>query len=537
MELIQKLSQNELDMMGWYIDNYAFEHGGSRHTTVENILRVWDQDKRDLCNMLGGQLILEKKVDFEVDENELADIIYNKMFEDDDFCFIRQFNDKFCYNYDLSWETKRNYSDLFSCTSLASNRYDGDTFEVIVPGGKSFKVQHGAKTMKMLAKIAEAFGLDGFEDFRLAHSMILNQKKFSGTMCLSIHPMDFMTMSDNGANWSSCMSWMDTGCYRRGTVEMMNSDIVIVAYLKSDENMELSRSRGYEWNSKKWRQLFIVTDDIISNVKAYPYRNDNLTDICLDWLKDLKGADKYLDKITSYDHDTMMTLGENTRFGICFETNTMYNDFNDDQRAYINKHYAEYGSGDLFYNYSGADVCMGCGGIEAYYDYEGSLACQDCEPTYSCYHCGDSHDQDEMYELDGEYFCQYCYEDHVAVCDLTDEEHYDQNMNEVAIAVEVTTALGDTKIVKTNWTKQVYCGYLRDIVDDGYAKEITEIQRQRTGWSWRNGCQVIMLDDLTEKGSAWFGLDDEDEFAAFTDELKSYQQKVITNNMDVWERC
>ena len=28
------------------------------------------------------------------------------------------------------------------------------------------------------------------------------------------------------------------------------------------------------WNSKKWRELFIVNEDIISAVKQYPYEND-----------------------------------------------------------------------------------------------------------------------------------------------------------------------------------------------------------------------------------------------------------------------
>ena len=42
-------------------------------------------------------------------------------------------------------------------------------------------------------------------------------------------------MSDNNSGWESCMSWRNNGCYRRGTVEMMNSPYVIVAYLMLEE--------------------------------------------------------------------------------------------------------------------------------------------------------------------------------------------------------------------------------------------------------------------------------------------------------------
>ena len=35
------------------------------------------------------------------------------------------------------------------------------------------------------------------------------------------------------------MSWADYGCYRQGTVEMMNSPLMVVAYLTAEEPMHM----------------------------------------------------------------------------------------------------------------------------------------------------------------------------------------------------------------------------------------------------------------------------------------------------------
>ena len=93
--------------------------------------------------------------------------------------------------------------------------------------------------------------LEEFEDFRIKHSRILSEKEFIGRLSLSIHPLDFMTMSDNDSDWSSCMSWRTCGSYRRGTVEMMNSPCVVVAYLSASKPMVLDRGSHFKWNIKK----------------------------------------------------------------------------------------------------------------------------------------------------------------------------------------------------------------------------------------------------------------------------------------------
>lgn len=104
------------------------------------------------------------------------------------------------------------------------------------------------KALKQLNGILHFMDDDEFEEFRICQSMCTNTTALEGKLCLSIHPLDYMTMSDNACDWSSCMSWQEDGCYRMGTVEMMNSPCVIVAYLESSHPMYFSREAT--WNSK-----------------------------------------------------------------------------------------------------------------------------------------------------------------------------------------------------------------------------------------------------------------------------------------------
>jgi hypothetical protein len=102
----------------------------------------------------------------------------------------------------------------------------------------------------------------------------------------------------------------------------------------------------------------------------------------------------------------------------------MYNDFG------TISHYAIIGShvtsGTLYTNYSGDEMCMMCGSTDAYFDGEGSLVCNNCDDSTCCECCGDRIRGDDVYELDGSYYCCSCYEDR-AYYDVMDECDHDIN--------------------------------------------------------------------------------------------------------------
>lgn len=517
MALVEKLSSTELQMMERYIDSYAINT--HRTASIEYLLRAWDSAKNDyLYKMLDNHFIISKQVEFHRGVEELSDELENKVsrygenrrayrFIEDFFNeVIRPLSKTLDYNsentdYDLYYAVR----GLVDYYSLAENVYHGKTLELPIPDSdKTIKIQNGCRITRVLGRIAKAYNIDTFEDFRVAHSMVLNQKTLKGQMCLSIHPLDYMTMSDNNCDWTSCMSWQDNGCYRQGTVEMMNSSCVVVAYLRSSEDMWMPGNTT--WNSKKWRQLFIVTPEIITNVKAYPYANDSLTDIVLNWLKEL--AEKaeigqYTKDIYTYSVHRSFTVTEegwdNFELNVNPTTSNMYNDFSDNQRCFVGKD-AQDADYYLRFSYSGSSECMACGQLDPYFSCEEQLVGDCCEEHYTCDCCGDSYySEDDLYYIDGLMLCEACVNDRCLEDAITGELHYDDNM------IEVYLGESDNSGYHQDYSIHVYndTTYADFFVD--YFSKI-RLYKGRYGRTY-----YVNINDCTEDGLNLFGISSEEE--------------------------
>ena len=167
-----------------------------------------------------------------------------------------------------------------------------------------------------------------------ALSMLNQNNKMSGTLCVSIHPMDYYTMSDNSYDWCSCMSWSNDGEFKCGTLEMCNSKNMIVAYIKGSEKFE-------GWNSKRWRQLFSVSEEIILGVKGYPYHSSDLEAEVMEMLHELAKTNMSW----SYLLDEPMYTKADFKFEIegeehywNIEFNKMYNDCYSEHPVLIGRH-------------------------------------------------------------------------------------------------------------------------------------------------------------------------------------------------------
>lgn len=447
---------NELDhkkeLQAW-IEAYAgYENvtAGNPPASLEYLMRFWEQAKSEyLYKMFDGQFIIEKTVSLETPRADVLDQMWNALtFESE----MSNFKDTF-----RDWLNSAGFpsnvdTDLWYLVSpdfLTDNEYRFNTHKISV-NGTTVVIQKGCKPIKVLAKIAELAGLEGFEKFRIAHSNILgNKKKATGTLCLSIHPLDYITMSDNENGWDSCMNWVNAGCYRIGTVEMMNSPAVVVAYLKSHKPMRFYDS---EWNSKKWRNLFIVDKDFITGIKGYPYQDPYLDETCIDILMDL--AEKNLSY--RYDHNIVEhsfegysdevefpELDRNVDFR--FSTNWMYNDFGNGNTTHMVVAPDTY---DVNFLYSGTPECMYCGTILddcTNYDEDetSSVICSDCMQLTRCAYCNEIIQPGDECELDGQIVCSDCYENNVAYDPFNEETHDRENMDTVFLMDDIDMSEDD----------------------------------------------------------------------------------------------
>ena len=327
------------------------------------------------------------------------------------------------------------------------------------------KVFRGMKPMKILHRFVQEFNgpEDLFDAFRIWHSRQLNQKTIDGELCLSIHPLDYMTMSDNANDWTSCMRWEDNstdspGDYRAGTVSDMNSPYLIVGYLHNPKHKYENDYPNFSWNSKQWRELFLVQEGIINEIKGYPFQDQYLTNACLMWIKEL--AEKNLG--WTYENEEVNINDEikTDKGSIMFTFQPglhMYNDMGTlgihrgriNSEKLFNKLFTKYNGETLhkdnqvwktFFDieYGGIANCMNCGReLDENNSSSENVFCNVCERVCTCPNCGASiRSYDDFYYVEefDEPICLDCWEDSCAWDDFcSDEPHLISSMTEVNV--------------------------------------------------------------------------------------------------------
>lgn len=138
------------------------------------------------------------------------------------------------------------------------------------------------KGMKLLKSFKFFFDEQQAREIQDIASRYIQKGKVSGYFCLSVHPLDFLTISENNLNWRSCHA-LD-GEYRTGNLSYMLDSSTVIAYLMTDEKFEVqlrSFPDGIRWNNKKWRLLtyWNEADWSIWLGREYPFSNPELVNI------------------------------------------------------------------------------------------------------------------------------------------------------------------------------------------------------------------------------------------------------------------
>lgn len=483
-------------------------NSGTEPASLERLMSYWEKAKGEyLYKMLGETFIVRKPYTTAQSVSELSDIIFDKchrLENDDMYKFATEYN-KWVSNTDYEWKIKVRLKRLTDSDVLASNVYNDATIKINV-NGTDIAIQRGCKATKVLGKIAHAAGLE-FEAFRLEHSRILNKKELKGTLCISIHPLDYITMSDNTYGWDSCMNWRDSGCYRMGTVEMMNSPCVVVAYFTGNKTM---RFYDCEWNSKKWRNLFIVDKDYVMSIKGYPYQSTEMDEAAIGMIKELAkknlgwtyGNEVYEWEFNNNHDDVSLDADGDEQVYFEFDTNYMYNDFGNSNISHFILSPTH--GNDYYMLYSGVAECMHCGNIvgrDCQINDADSLVCQDCLIFYTCEHCEDNiYNMDAVYELDGHTLCETCYYDHREYDPLDNEYHYDGDMRTIYLVDKDAPFIGKSSCGDSDF----YKGDMRSIMVlesnlEDYGVQYKTISIHRTSW-WSETAYYVVKGEIFDDG-------------------------------------
>ena len=461
LNLLDELTTEDKEKIGAYIDLYG--SFGLERKSVDELLSVWAKNKTKLYHWLGNSLrvqfpfvnedILKQDISEKICrtfssydtkyDNALRNM-YNKFRE-----YYKESNGKDKYFQKIAEENKESLSALpswyyffniggeteeekirnklrgFIDSIFSEHNFINGTLDIdyckkitITADGKKYQFQNGEKIWKTLKKLHQIFPDTvtdkEFEDARILYSTWFNDKK-KGYLTISIHPLDFMTMSDNASKWKSCMSWKEQGCYRIGTIEMMNSNNVFCVYYTSKKEDTGFSFGDYEWNDKKWRGLVIATKDIIVANKAYPYCSKETNITIIDKIKELAKenmgytyefgpelykdmdhimTDCYLDDVSN----SIANKSKGLRKNIYFKTVGMYNDMLHNVDNYEYWCYRNKVKTKKLISYSGKSECMCCGKTdilkyigrdEGFNNYRnvGSTLCEKCEDLATCPNC------------------------------------------------------------------------------------------------------------------------------------------------------
>lgn len=465
----------------------------SNKCSIEDLLIPWATAKSQfLYCLLGNKNIISRHIKIEKDNNLLAGEFSRKLDISINRLFTRLQNVLEENNPNEHYfSTALFYHSFFNASSVVSNVYDGDTFVIKNRQGNYLKIQKGIKIMKAYHSIIDfynigsellpsTFGKDSTVDeafilLRNYQSQIRNDAYLEGNLCLSIHPLDYMTMSDNDCNWNSCMRWRSGGGdYRQGTIEMMNSPYVIVAYLEAKNPFVYG---NVTWNNKKWRQLFVISRDCIAAVKGYPYQNDNLCKYIINWLtllaknnlgwEYLPDLYKWQDENSIINCETGFIANSGNVTYIRFNTNNMYNDF-----GTLSYHYIKLATENLhiFFDYSGPSQCMICGKTDFKNDGATELiTCFGCseDPNHYCSCCGRRIDEDEIYHFDDwdedEEYCDECFYDSGINCPICG--CYVHNSNTIPIYCLESSETLEEIVQKEEANDVVIASVCKDCVD------------------------------------------------------------------------
>ena len=184
------------------------------------------------------------------------------------------------YMYNLEYsgmcddDTVKKVLGLFKASDVLSDKQVDDTEIVLFTpksdGDLKTRLLLRGKRMRAIRKALEFVAypfMKLFTQFRDRVSLIRTTQRLDTDVVLSIHPIDFLSMSDNNSGWTSCMSLIGKGSDRSGVTEYMNSPTAVVAYIESN----VPFLPGVP--NKSWRMmLFYDLDaDVALGSRQYPF--------------------------------------------------------------------------------------------------------------------------------------------------------------------------------------------------------------------------------------------------------------------------
>ena len=435
----------DIDIIKKQFDKVIRFSQGIEEPKTQKLFETWYEAKSRFIQGMNGKLIYEypEEVSFELDEKSKKQRI-------DTFVQMLYNN----YNYEDLADFVLTQKDGF---------FKNLTIEDYIYNGK--KITKGTKLIKSFKYFVH--NERSLEDIQNEASRIIQEDKVTGKLCISVHPLDFLSLSENNSNWRSCHS-LD-GEYRAGNLSYMMDSATFICYLKNNnkDGQINSFPNDVPWNDKKWRVLLFLSNEkeLIMAGRQYPFTSDfGLNFILRQVLPQthILSSARYIEYTDWMDSIYTVPFGEHTR-----ELEESY--ITDTRRLYSVRDIVKEAKGSKFYNdlfysscykpkYSlahengfgfwtlmndqtkielgGFTYCLHCGEKEIL-NGEDTMMCESCEYKYGnsdsdlfsyCEVCGDRHYTDELINVQGDWVCKSCVDKYCRKCEYCHEYVFSEDL-------------------------------------------------------------------------------------------------------------
>lgn len=380
------------------LDTYSIPWGNS---AIDKIINIWADNKAPLIELLRHHPNWnEEKCYVAFDQNVKG-----------------QTDDKKIYQF-LDWVMDTTYrtNGLSELRYYKEQLLDSEMAEMIKQSYPDIKgIAAGQKTSRAVNKLCKFLGVDKRETYErdyAKYSDAINPLDVVRHTILSVNPVDYL-LSSNGNSWSSCHT-LDknnpngySGCHCSGTMSYLLDGTTMV-YYQVDKEYD---GNDLEFEPKIIRQLFHYKDGVLVQGRLYPQCNDGKNSLYTPIRAQLQ---KIIADCLVAPNLWRKKGGTSACSEVIHSEGTHYRDYTCQSECSVSRIVKMIPKGrvDNRHMTVGHDIyCTKCGD---YHDMESTLLCEDCYDTYGdsgshrCYDCGDRYDEDEMYLINGHWYCCDC---------------------------------------------------------------------------------------------------------------------------------
>lgn len=263
---------------------------------LEQLLEEWAEQKVNLYKLFGNQLKIEKEID--ISKEKLKEIQEQTGNSEEGLqnYYANEFSTFKQNIYELSPVIYNMFNNAFNWEEIKSQVPDVDRYVISAQYREGF-FKRDKETMSFSTLMHKAF-LSNDVDVEVSKYLQKISGNIKGKVYVSIDPFDFVTMSMNRSNWSSCHSLhscgsnedgVEVGCYSAGIFSYMCDNVSAIAFKTDGEEYKYEfNNRSIMAESKNWRQMIFIHPEreyFIAS-RQYPYKTEIIAKIIREMIEE-----------------------------------------------------------------------------------------------------------------------------------------------------------------------------------------------------------------------------------------------------------